>query len=346
MSRPISDDERSPADVALLALVSWAGILLLAGDGIRSLSRLEALVRRAAWAGGLLGLLGVVQFTTGQVVVDLISIPGLTPTSNMSENFLRNGLVRPWGTATHPIEYGVLLAMLLPLALHLGFTARRSNVLLRWAPTLLISAPLAVSSSRSAYLAALVGVVVCALGWSWRQRAVALVFGCAGVVGLAVVIPRLLRSVLGMFANVDSDPSIASRTDSFAVAWQFFMQHPFLGRGLGTFLPKYRIFDNEYLLLLVSTGLLGLLAFVTLGVVALAGLLRTARIHAQAERERDLAFSLTAGVASGFVSLAFFDAFAFPMTMGTLFLLLGLGGAAVRLMAEPRPSPNVRSASP
>ena len=38
-----------------------------------------------------------------------------------------------------------------------------------------------------------------------------------------------------------------------------------------------------------------------------------------------------AAVLSGFCSLAFFDAFAFPMTMGALFLVLGIAGAFTRL---------------
>jgi hypothetical protein len=45
------------------------------------------------------------------------------------------------------------------------------------------------------------------------------------------------------------------------------------------------------------------------------------------DRTRGLATALAASVSSGYVSLSFFDAFAFPMTMGTLFLLIGLSGA-------------------
>lgn len=45
----------------------------------------------------------------------------------------------------------------------------------------------------------------------------------------------------------------------------------------------------------------------------------------------DLSVVLVASVVAGFASLAFFDAFAFPMTMGTLFLVLGLIGAFTRV---------------
>lgn len=44
--------------------------------------------------------------------------------------------------------------------------------------------------------------------------------------------------------------------------------------------------------------------------------------------------SLLAAVLAGFVCLFMFDAFAFPMTMGTLFLLLGMIGCLHRVESE------------
>ncbi len=40
---------------------------------------------------------------------------------------------------------------------------------------------------------------------------------------------------------------------------------------------------------------------------------------------------MAASIVVGFVSLALFDVFAFPQTMGMIFLLLGLAGAVSRL---------------
>ncbi len=45
------------------------------------------------------------------------------------------------------------------------------------------------------------------------------------------------------------------------------------------------------------------------------------------EGTRDLAMALAAAVCAGFACLFMFDAFAFPMTIGTLFLILGMAGA-------------------
>jgi O-antigen ligase len=102
---------------------------------------------------------------------------------------------------------------------------------------------------------------------------------------------------------------------------------------LGTFLPKYRIFDNQYLGLLVTGGIIGTAAFIALGVVAIVCLLRL-RARTTHTATRDLSVSLVAAIAVGFACLVMFDAFAFPMTMGCLFLLLGVAGCLRRLERE------------
>lgn len=335
MSRPISRDEVSPADVALLCLLAWSGTLLIAHDAIPSLARLHTFVWRAALGGGLMASLGIVQFVTKQTLADRISVPGLTAMTITQVGF-RDGRVRPSGTALSPIEYGSIIAILLPLALHVGFHETRRAPLVRWFPAAAICAMIAVSSSRSAYLGALVSIGVCMLGWSAARRWVMLVVALGGVGLAAVAAPRLLASVTSLFTGASEDPSVESRTDSYSVAWTFFAHHPWFGRGLGTFLPKYRIFDNEYLGLLVCVGVVGLLAFLMLLIVTLVQLARAARASAE-PRVKDLSCSLAAAVASGFTSLAFFDAFAFPMTMGTIFLLLGVAGALCGLVASARP---------
>ncbi|WP_421741991.1 O-antigen ligase family protein [Cellulomonas sp.] len=330
VSRPISADELSPLDVSMLVLVSWSGTLLVAHDGVRSRERLETLIWRMALCGGVLALLGLAQFATGRTFVDTISVPGLTSVA-ASGTYYRSGLVRPSGTAIHPIEYGVLITMLLPLALHVAFHHRTRNLFLRCAPALAIGAVIGASSSRSAYLGAATGLAICAVGWSARQRRTVLALGLGGAIVLVAAVPRLTRSIVGLFAGAEEDPSITSRTGSLDMAWWFLSQHPLFGRGLGTFMPKYRIFDNQYLNLLVGVGVVGTIAFVALAVVAVVHLIRTFRAVSEPSA-RDLTTSLIAAIVTMIVSLAYFDAFAFPMTMGTLFLLLGLAGASRRIL--------------
>lgn len=329
MGRPMSPDEISPADVAVLALASWSGTLLLTHDGIHTRNRLDTLVWRFAVCGGMIAALGIVQVITRQPWVDQLTIPGLT-SSPAYGLISRGGFPRPAGTAIHPIEYGVILAMLLPIVLHVGFHHSHRGPIVRWLPAVAVAGIIPLTSSRSAYLGALIGLIVCFIGWSRQRRLLVLGVAVGGVLAMMVVTPNLLNSIIGMFTGAAEDPSITSRTDSFSLAFDFVANHPWFGRGLGTFLPKYRIFDNQYLLLLVTAGIVGTVAFLGLGITGVVTMFRL-RTQLRDDASRDLAISLAAAVCAGFSCLFMFDAFAFPMTMGTLFLLLGLAGAFRRI---------------
>lgn len=329
MSAPMSPDEVSPADVALLSLASWGGTLLLTHDSIPDRSRLDSLIWRLCICGGLIALLGIVQVLTREVWVDQIAIPGLTGTPGYGLN-VRGGFPRPAGTATHPIEYGTLVTIILPLALYAGFHQTRHPRVLRWLPAGALAAVVPLTSSRSAYLGAAVGVAICLTGWTWERRSTMLALIAAGIATMSVATPNLIKSIIGLFSGAANDPSIASRTDSYSLAMDFIGRKPWFGRGLGTFLPIYRIFDNEYLLLLVTVGLIGTLAFIALGAAACVCLIRL-RMRLRDEGSKDLATALIASITTGFICLLTFDAFAFPMTMGTLFLVLGLAGALRRI---------------
>lgn len=332
MSGPINSDEVSPADVAILSLLSWTGTLLIARDGISRRERLDNFVWRMAVAGGLLGALGVAQFVTRMSIIDWIRIPGLTVVYETGV-YYRDGRIRPSGTAIHPIEYGTILGLLLPLTLHVAFHHRTRPFIVRWLPALAVGGVIAISSSRSAYLSAVIGVLICMVAWTRKQRYAVIGLTVSGILVLMVIIPRLITSITNLFLGVSDDPSIESRTDSFSVAWAFLTQHPFFGRGLGTFLPKYRIFDNQYLLLLVSIGVVGTILFIGIFIVAVTQLIRAHR-KAEDQATRDLSASLVGAIAAGVASLAFFDAFAFPMTMGAFFLVLGISGALSRQVLD------------
>ncbi|WP_295122197.1 O-antigen ligase [uncultured Leifsonia sp.] len=329
MSGPMAPAEISPGDVALLALASWSGTLLLTHDNVPDRSRLETLIWRLCVCGAIIALLGIFQVLTRQIWVDKLSIPGLTGSAGYSLN-ARGGFPRPAGTATHPIEYGTLITMILPLALYVGFNQKHRPLLVRWLPAVAVAAVVPLTSSRSAYLGAAVGFLVCLIGWRRTRRLRMLGVVAVGVAAMSVVTPNLFTSIIGLFAGAANDPSIASRTDSYSLAEEFLLRRPVFGRGLGTFLPIYRIFDNQYLLLLVTVGIVGTAAFIALGTTALVTSLRL-RIRQRDEATRDLAIALAASIATGFVCLFTFDAFAFPMTMGTLFLILGLAGALRRI---------------
>jgi O-antigen ligase len=152
--------------------------------------------------------------------------------------------------------------------------------------------------------------------------------GFLGVVFLSV--PGLLGTVTGLFTGIGDDSSAQSRTGSYAIASEFIERSPLFGRGFSTFLPKYRILDNQYLCLAIEIGLIGLVAVLGLFVVG-ALCARRMRVVGRDERTRQLGQALAASICAGAAGLALYDGFGFPMATGTHFLMLGLAGAGLRL---------------
>lgn len=329
MAGPLPGDEISVADSGLLRLIGFAGLVLLATDGIRDLTRHRQILHRLALLAGLVALLGLVQYVTADLYVDRIRIPGLAAGTSEWTLGSRSGRVRPSGTSTSPIEYGVVLGMTLPLVI--AFATSRSRE--RWLFRIMLVATIAsifFSMSRSAYLCSLTGAVVLALSWDGRRRLQALGFLAVVSAVMYVTVPGLLGSIRGLFVNAGQDPSIGSRTGSYDIAGDFISHNPVLGKGFGTFLPKYWILDNAYLGLLIEAGAVGLIGLLVL-VAAGMGAAHRARTVLLDEEDRQMAQALLASIASGTAGFAFFDAFAFPQTSGCFFLLIGLAGALRRL---------------
>ncbi len=328
MAGPIPGDEVSVADNGVLRLLGMAGILLLANDGITSYARLQVLLRRLALAAGAVAILGFVQYVTHQLWIDHLSIPGLSP-GVVTELGARSGFARPSGTSASAIEYGVVLAMALPIVIALSSSGSHR----RWIYRLLlvpIILSIYLSVSRSAYLCAAVGLLVLALSWSNRQRLRAL--GLMAVVSIAMYlsVPGLLGTIVGLFSRAEGDPSVASRTGSYDIAGDFVSNSPILGRGFGTFLPKYWILDNGYLGLLIEGGIVGFIGLVALIVVGLLAS-RQASTWCSDSDEQQIARAIAASIVAAAAGMAFFDTFAFPQSAGGMFLMLGLAGAMRRL---------------
>src|SRR5690606_16851310 len=74
-----------------------------------------------------------------------------------------------------------------------------------------------------------------------------------GLAGMYVVVPGMAGTILGLFTG--GDTSVSSRTDSYGKALEFLSVSPVFGRGSGTFMPSYHIFDNQYLLMAIETGM-------------------------------------------------------------------------------------------
>ena len=333
MAGPIEREEASAATVGLLAVMSWVGVALLAHDGIPSARRFDLLTRRLVLGASAVALLGILQFVFHDPLIRSIRIPGLTANAPLGDLLTRSGFTRPSGTALHPIEFGAVLTTVLPIAITRARTRVRAGGRLRaWLPVLFLALGIVVSNSRSAILCSVVGLSVLSVVWTRATRwlAAAMVLVLFGFV--AVAMPGMLGGLARLFLGAGEDGSVMSRTGSYAIVGEFFVRHPWFGRGYSTFLPKYRILDNQYLLLVIEVGVVGLAAFLIV-------LFLAARSALLARRAASDAFgveqgqALVAAIASASVGLLTYDGLSFPMATGVLFVVIGLTGQLRRTAA-------------
>ncbi|MET0828488.1 MAG: O-antigen ligase family protein [Microbacterium sp.] len=335
MLRGQPDDQLSPAITALVRLLSWAGVLLVVVDGIRTKDELSSMVRRIGVGAGLLAALGLLQVVTGRALVDFIgTLPGLSMAGGLGE---RAGVIRSSGTAIHPLEYATALNAALPLviaaAVSLGFRSPPSHRgLWWWLPVGLISISSLLAVSRSATIGLVVAVV--SMIPAMPRRYLPSILGAGAVLAFVVLAasPGLLSTTVALFAGAGDDPSTQSRTLGLERITGFMSTSPLIGSGYGIFLPRYFIFDNQWALLAVEVGILGVLGFAGMFV---SGIWSARRGRLSPDPSiRLLGHALAASMFNVAVLFAFFDGLSFPIAGGMLFLLLGLCASVRSVVAR------------
>ncbi|WP_223166550.1 O-antigen ligase family protein [Nonomuraea sp. SYSU D8015] len=335
-------DELDMADHAFVLMIASVGIGLTVCDGVRGFRRLDFLLKTIVVCGAVIGVIGAFQFLFALDLTRYLELPILRYTSDDAVFVLERGeLRRVAATTGHPIEFGVTCAMILPLGVHLATKARmRGEPALRWwVCTLLVGLGLMFSVSRSAMLSlAMVGLVLFA-GWPGRRRVQALIVAAVFLVVIRVVAPGLINAIFGLFVNLGHDPSIQYRTHDYAVATREIAQHFWLGRGPGTwYAPKHQIFDNQYILSMVETGLVGVVTFAALFVVAFYSALKSRYLSAD-PGVRDLGLTLAACLVVPLVGSFTFDLISFATATGLAFVLVGAAGALLRAAQADRITP-------
>jgi polysaccharide biosynthesis protein PslJ len=335
MLRGQPDDQVSPATTALLRLASWSGVLLIAMDGIRTHADAAKLVRRLAIAGAALAALGLAQFITGQTLLDWwSSVPGLTV--DVSDVATRGSFTRASGTAIHPLEYGTAVVAMLPLAIttavHKGFRTRPSALSgLWWVGVGVILLASVITVSRSALIGLAVAVVVTLPAVPPIYRWVIGIGGMAIAGVVFAVVPGMFGTIVSLFVGASDDPSTQSRTAALARVPDFIASSPWIGQGFGTFLPRYYIFDDAWVLLTVEIGVIGVVFFGSVVITAIGSALWAGR-HSPFPETKAMSRALAGSLLTIAILLMFFDGLSFPISAGLLFLVAGLA-AAMRTIA-------------
>lgn len=320
---------------SLLRALSWTGVMLVAIDGIPDRQRLLTLLQRTVLVGALMALLGLTQFLTKQPIIDVLVFPGFVADDNLGAIYDRGGFIRSSATAAHPLEYGAVLCFTLPLAFVLAHIDLRRGALRRWLPVALIGFAAAISMSRSAMIGIALGIVLVipVIPAHLRMRAM---LGAIGLGAFVVfTLPGMLGTIRGLFMGISAEPSSVSRIDSFGEALVIALHRPFFGQGLSALGPTEIILDNQFLLLLVELGFIGVATFAFLIFTAMS----TGWILARKNRDsfwRGIGPAVSASIASGASTFLFFDGLSFAIAAGFIFLFLGIAGSMARICTSSR----------
>jgi O-antigen ligase len=333
-------DEAEGADRTIVVVFAAICVGIAAVDGIKNLARLDTMLKFMTALIGVVAFIGFVQFAAGFDLTKYLALPGLRPVTDDGFVLERASFRRPAGTTGHPIEFGVVCAIGVPLAAHYAYRTKEAGGKSGkwWLCLALIAAGAVVSLSRSAILGLCLAGIVLMLGWPGRRRVQGLI-AAAGFLGvLKVVVPGLIGTLYSLFDSIGDDPSISGRTDDYATAGVQIAKHFLLGRGNGTYLSeKYGPLDNQYLGTLVQNGYIGLFCLIFL---FLAGMWAAARARALSSDPvvRDLALSLIAAQSIVALGAATFDLLWFSTGTGLTFVLVGASGALLRIARAQEPA--------
>jgi O-antigen ligase len=236
--------------------------------------------------------------------------------------------MRVAGTTMHPIELGVVSSMLLPLSVWRAIYDDRGSTKLHWATVALFVSANAMTVSRSALIGLVIAVALTVpflprLVRRWSAIAIPL-----GVAMLFLTVPGLLTTMTAITTAGNADSSITYRTNDYPLALRLIAERPWFGIGPGTWIPTRPVdnFDNEYLLVAVTMGVVGLVAFLAyLLVPVLASI--TAAWYAKGNELKLLAASAAAAALTAAVTSGTFDSMSFPVFALLLPFFIGLSGA-------------------
>ena len=326
--------EASAANRWLLFVISIAGVILAVADGIRTREELDKLLKALVALASVMAFVGILQFARIVDLVQYIRIPGLQPHVQLFGVGERGegDLARVAGTANHYIEYGVVLGLVLPIALHYAlFAATRREKLWQWGFVALVAAGIPLSISRSATLAAVTTMCLVAVVWPWRQRYNALVITLISVVAFRIVNPGVLGTIRSLFTNALQDTSVTDRIDRTAYVLDLWALRPWLGRGAGMVIPEeYILLDNQFYMTLLAGGVLGVFVLLLFFLVP-CGIARSTRLRGRDQETRHLGNALSASLAAAMLTAATFDAFSFTTWVGVVSICVGATGALWRL---------------
>lgn len=312
-------------DRGLMVFFSFVGVALFVADSKMTRDEVYRVVDVMLIMGGVVALIGIVQSMLRFDPVQYIQIPGLSGgVLSIRERF---GVRRVTSTARHPIEFSVVIATMVPIAIaraNAKWQANRSLFTYGLVALMLLS--LATAVSRSGIVALMAAMLMLLPAMSQQQRSTLLAMTPVILVVGRAAFPGVIGTLRGLFLNFGSDNSVTYRLSDYAAVEGFIAETPILGRGVRTFdAERFVLLDNQLLLTVIESGLVGLLAILVYFAVGV-GLARGERLRTAASDpdHSQFAQALAAGLIALLVSFATFDATHYSMIMGLTAVVSGL----------------------
>lgn len=327
----MSTVQLASADRWMMQLAGVSGIVLVTAECLHSLEDVRRVLRVLIWGGAICGVISIVQYKGGIDPTHYLKLPGFSLNAIDATNTgigSRGGHSRVPGTATDPIELGVVAGMLLPLAVYM---LMHDNEKPKWQRLVAcvctaLSVPASVSRSGVVAVVASLGVLLVSLPPVSRLKGFAAIPPALAVVFMAS--HGLIGTLASYFMAGTSDPSISHRTDNYSYVTRLVQEKPLLGRGGGTYIPDsaVHILDNEYLTISIELGLLGVGALLFFLIWPMVAAL-VVRARSTDRALRDLGGALAGAALASVLCSATFDSLSFPMFVNVQALVAGLVGA-------------------
>ena len=290
--------------------------------------------------GSVLAVLALLEANSGWTPFAHLDryVPFLSPSEaeNFSDAF-RGGRLRALSSSEHPIAFGALLAMLVPIA---AAVALRRKTPLWWLSLLVLAVGSVATISRTPVLMIVAAgfMFACLRPRESARFAPAVIcviaathFAMPGALGaLRVAFDPNLLVVEG--SQLPQSQYAGGRLTDLTPSIEEVKAKPLLGSGVGTRIvvgdtANARILDNQWLGSLLEMGVIGVAGLVWFFARAIRRLIRAAR------RVPDDDSILLAGVAAAIVAYTVgmftYDAFSFPQTEFAFFVIVGVGSALV-----------------
>jgi hypothetical protein len=335
----------------LFFFLSLLLVIYVIASVIRRPEDIDYVAKALVSGGAILGVFAIIEARTGFNVFNHLSevIPVLHSTDLATPEMLKYGAarLRVFGSAQHPIALGALFVTITPLAVYLAvrYAQRRW-----WLCTTLLVAGCAATISRTA-IAMLVVVMVVFLWLRPKQVRRLWPAVIPALIVIKLILPGTLGAIKqsflppgGLVAEQSAKPGElgSGRIADLGPGLKQWGEKPLFGEGFGTRVvepdtvkPSADILDDQWLGTLLETGAVGIVAWVWF----FARFIR--RLGGESKRDDSprgwLLVALTASMAAFAIGMATYDAFSFIQVTLVMFILVGLGSAA---MAE-RPLPAV-----